>query len=485
MDASRFTRAYPGFAYEGSLEGVVARLERNIPDSVTAKGAHASRPRVIGDDGATSTTAVATSTSSGSGSGGSSNSSTAGGAASIPCPVCGSHHLQEVLDLRSQPLANDFKASAREAMECERFPLRLMRCRSCQHMHLSQVCHITQSHAHTHTHTRTRPSRTRLPHALTSPFRLSTAPPFPTLALNTSCVTHTLLPQLVSRARLFSDYLYVSGTSSTLLQYFEWLADKIVGEAAPCDDGSSGSGGGSASGSGGGGGGGSAGGDGGGGGPGGTADALARSLGISRGSAATGGGGGAAAAATGKTGASAPPGASSCGGRARTVLEIACNDGSQLDKFKARGWRTYGVDPAANIVPQARAKGHIVRVGFWGAPPPSPSAEPAAPGAAPSDDEAAAAAMPLTFDAIVAQNVLAHVPSPVSFLRACAAAMGDRTKLYVQTSQCQMHQQGQFDTAYHEHLSFFTSHSLVRAARCASASASGAHPRRPVRALHK
>ena len=34
--------------------------------------------------------------------------------------------------------------------------------------------------------------------------------------------------QLVSRSRLFSDYLYVSGTSSTLLQYFEWLADSNI-----------------------------------------------------------------------------------------------------------------------------------------------------------------------------------------------------------------------------------------------------------------
>lgn len=140
LDASRFTRAYPGFAYEGSLEGVVARLERNVPHSVTAKGAHASHPKVIGDDAAASSTAVAT-TTSGSSTGGSGGGSAAGaGAASIPCPVCGSHHLQEVLDLRSQPLANDFKPTAHEAMECERFPLRLMRCRSCQHMHLSQVC---------------------------------------------------------------------------------------------------------------------------------------------------------------------------------------------------------------------------------------------------------------------------------------------------------------------------------------------------------
>jgi len=42
--------------------------------------------------------------------------------------------------------------------------------------------------------------------------------------------------------------------------------------------------------------------------------------------------------------------------------------------------------------------------------------------------------------------------------------MDKNTLLYVQTSQCHMHEEGQFDTAYHEHLSFFTSHSFARAA---------------------
>jgi len=75
--------------------------------------------------------------------------------------------------------------------------------------------------------------------------------------------------------------------------------------------------------------------------------------------------------------------------------------------------------------------------------------------------------MPSQFDAIIAQNVLAHVPHPVDFLRACAAAMAPWTRLYIQTSQCQMHQEGQFDTAYHEHLSFFTSHSFLAASTLA------------------
>ena len=50
------------------------------------------------------------------------------------------------------------------------------------------------------------------------------------------------------------------------------------------------------------------------------------------------------------------------------------------------------------------------------------------------------------------------------FLKSCKDVMGDNTVLYIQTSQCNMHQTGQFDTAYHEHISFFTGHSYMKAA---------------------
>jgi len=105
-----------------------------------------------------------------------------------------------------------------------------------------------------------------------------------------------------------------------------------------------------------------------------------------------------------------------------SVLETACNDGSQLDKFKATGWKTFGVDPAANLVPFAVEKGHDVKVGFWGMPDISP------PEALPSQEK---------LHAIVAWNVFAHVGAPVDFLEASAALMGENTKFYIQTSQCQ------------------------------------------------
>jgi nucleoside-diphosphate-sugar epimerase len=129
-----------------------------------------------------------------------------------------------------------------------------------------------------------------------------------------------------------------------------------------------------------------------------------------------------------------------------TVVEIASNDGTQLDKFAARGWRTYGVDPAGNLATIAAAKNHTIFTGFWGV------------------DNFKNFPGPEEIDAIVAQNVLAHVEDPVRFTKACAQVMGSKTRLYLQTSQCEMMYSGQFDTAYQEHVSFFSAHSFKKLA---------------------
>jgi hypothetical protein len=238
-----------------------------------------------------------------------------GGQPSGVCIVCGSRDVADVLDLGHQPLANDFRGSPDEAAACPRFPLKLQRCRRCQHAQLTTI---------------------------------------------------------VGRAALFSNYSYRSGTSRTLDKYFEWLAMRV--------------------------------------------DADVRRL--------------------------HPPAS-----RRPQVLELACNDGTQLSHFRRLGWDTYGVDPAANLAEIARGLGHTVAVGLWGA------------GAQRFEE------VPGMVDAIVAQNVLAHVPDPNAFLRACAARMHDATLLYVQTSQCEMFANGQFDTIYHEHISFFSSKSFDAAAR--------------------
>ena len=189
LDSTKFLHFFPDFHFQGNLRVVLSNLVHHVPMSITPKGPHQEKPLRIGRN-------------------------------SVPCPVCGSHDLQEVLDLHDQPLANDFKRTRLESLNTTRYPLKLVRCRVCNHLHLS---HVTD------------------------------------------------------RPNLFSDYLYQSGTSKTLFKYFEWLADKIIKETRKAKG---------------------------------------------------------------------------------TILEIACNYVTQLDVFSAKGWKTYGVDPAANIVPIARKKGH-------------------------------------------------------------------------------------------------------------------------------
>ena len=129
-----------------------------------------------------------------------------------------------------------------------------------------------------------------------------------------------------------------------------------------------------------------------------------------------------------------------------TVLELACNDGYQLDEFKALGWKTYGVDPARNQVEKAIAKGHTIDCKFWGVEP-------------------CTLVDGVELDLILAENVVAHVANPVGFIRTCADVMTDNTLLVVQTSQAHMYANNEFDTIYHEHVSFFTVRSMAQAAK--------------------
>lgn len=128
------------------------------------------------------------------------------------------------------------------------------------------------------------------------------------------------------------------------------------------------------------------------------------------------------------------------GGQPGTVLDIACNDGSQLNAFRALGWRTVGVDPAENLTPIAAKSGHEVYTGFWDVP--------------------MALSMDTTFDLIVAQNVFAHTANPGAFLDACHEVMGPDSRLLIQTSQAHMFERNEFDTIYHEHISFFCVNSM-------------------------
>ena len=122
------------------------------------------------------------------------------------------------------------------------------------------------------------------------------------------------------------------------------------------------------------------------------------------------------------------------------VLDIAANDGSLLEVFRAHGHEVLGVDPAKNLVEIAAEKGIEVLDFPW--------------------ERVPSQRLGGKFDVIVAMNVLGHVRRPSLFLQLCRHALAPGGRIYVQTSQARMVERGEFDTVYAEHLSFFTAKSL-------------------------
>lgn len=123
------------------------------------------------------------------------------------------------------------------------------------------------------------------------------------------------------------------------------------------------------------------------------------------------------------------------------VLEVASNDGSLLSCLAAQGLAVTGVDPADNLNVAARAAGHRVMTGFF------PETKPDG-----------------SFDAVIAMNVAAHTPQPMEFLQGVARMLAPGGVAIIQTSQALMIGNGEFDTVYHEHYSFFTVASMRRLA---------------------
>lgn len=116
------------------------------------------------------------------------------------------------------------------------------------------------------------------------------------------------------------------------------------------------------------------------------------------------------------------------------VLDVACNDGSQLDAFKQLGWETWGIDPAENLY-SISSRNHNIICDFL-------KPEHLSLG---------------KFDVVIAQNVLAHTDKPLNFMQIISNLSEN---IYIQTSQADMIFDGQFDTIYHEHISFFSQESM-------------------------
>lgn len=127
------------------------------------------------------------------------------------------------------------------------------------------------------------------------------------------------------------------------------------------------------------------------------------------------------------------------GGSCASVLDIACNDGTQLDSFRKLGCYTTGVDPAKNLFKISNDnKGHTIFPDYW-----------------PDSN-----AIQWDYDVVVAQNVLAHTPDPLNFLKGVKKCLKKTGCVFIQTSQCEMYEHNEFDTVYHEHISFFSTNSM-------------------------
>lgn len=121
-----------------------------------------------------------------------------------------------------------------------------------------------------------------------------------------------------------------------------------------------------------------------------------------------------------------------------SVLDIGCNDGSQLDAFKDLCFRTYGVDPAQNLY-DTSSKKHTVACDFWNPDCPLASKK---------------------YDVITTQNAFAHIPDPLSYLRLAKECLRDDGMIFISTSQADMVLNNEFDTIYHEHISYYNAYSM-------------------------
>jgi len=131
-----------------------------------------------------------------------------------------------------------------------------------------------------------------------------------------------------------------------------------------------------------------------------------------------------------------------------SVLEIACNSGLLLDMFQNKGYTCVGVDPAKNLRKLSLQRNLNVYVNYWN-----------------TEFSKHLKSNEGTFDIILAFHVLPHVPNPNDFINACKLILKPGGKIFIQTSQCDMLDNHEFDVIYHEHSSYFSARSIKKLAR--------------------
>ncbi len=121
------------------------------------------------------------------------------------------------------------------------------------------------------------------------------------------------------------------------------------------------------------------------------------------------------------------------------LVEVASNDGTVLKAFQKRGLRVLGVEPARNIAAMADASGVPTTPEFFT-----------------SETAAALAASTGHAAGILARHVFAHVDDLNDFLRGVTRLLRDDGVLIIEVPYYgSLVDNLEFDTVYHEHLSYF------------------------------
>jgi hypothetical protein len=122
------------------------------------------------------------------------------------------------------------------------------------------------------------------------------------------------------------------------------------------------------------------------------------------------------------------------------VVEVASNDGYLLQHSAARGIRSLGIEPAANIAEVAVARGIPTEVMFLG-----------------EETGRKVADIHGLADLVVANNVFAHVPDIVDFSRGLRALVADTGHVTIEIPHLlRLIEGNEYDTIYHEHYSYLS-----------------------------
>lgn len=129
-----------------------------------------------------------------------------------------------------------------------------------------------------------------------------------------------------------------------------------------------------------------------------------------------------------------------------SVLDIGSNTGVLLEGFQKRGWRVMGVEPSGNVYQRAVEKGIPTRNVFFS----EAAAEKI------REDEG-------SFDLVTATNVLAHIEDLHDAVKGVKTLLSEQGVFVFEVPYLvDLLENNEFDTIYHEHLSYFSMKPLKR-----------------------